>query len=580
MQNRYVGTLPFEAEYSDSFFGREKDIDDLFRVIRRENSVVLYSKSGIGKSSIINAGLIPTILKKTNYLPIKLRFNTWTKGETNTLLQKTYLSINSNQTLCQQLNHYFPDTNSLWLKLKNYEFSYSNFNSQFFFIFDQFEEVFTYPSEQIEGLFQEINQLILGSIPNFIFELDEQNFTNSLVDQEKEDFFNRLLKPVNIKTLFAIRSDRLSLLNNLTAFIPGILRNCYELKALDINSAKEAIIYPAKQNGNYSSSPFVYSEIALNSILNFVTANNTGCVETTQLQIICSSIERKIIYNKKEIVEVEDIGDIFNIIENFYIDTINQLNLEERETTRVFIEDGLIYEQEKRRLSIYEGQIFNMFKIRPVTLKKLVDLHLLRAEPSLSGGYTYELSHDTLIAPVLKAKNERLINEEKIQNKLKRNRQEAELAEAKLQANEERRKRQRVNLVSLIAIISLAISSAATVWAFQQKNKTELAEAEALLQKQEADKILIQLKNTNEISKRASYEFIEFVLNEADLQLKERYPINAKKYYTQADSLLNINIISYPNDTLNEKILRRINISLAKVPKDPLYLERMKGLKK
>ena len=115
---------------------------------------------------------------------------------------------------------------------------------------------------------------------------------------------------------------------------------------------------------------------------------------------------------------------------------------------RRLIEEGLVFEEEERRLSLYEGQIFKTYKIQPETLQKLVDAHLLRAEPSLSGGYTYELSHDTLVAPVLKAKRLRLEEERREEDARLARMREAELADAKALAAKEKRRRQRASLLA------------------------------------------------------------------------------------------------------------------------------------
>jgi len=71
--SRYPGARPFEKEEKDIFFGRTNDIQALFDLVRVEKTVLLYSKSGLGKSSIINAGLIPKFDNKNyNYFTIRL----------------------------------------------------------------------------------------------------------------------------------------------------------------------------------------------------------------------------------------------------------------------------------------------------------------------------------------------------------------------------------------------------------------------------------------------------------------------------------------------------------------------------
>jgi hypothetical protein len=52
--SRYPGAQPFETNQKDIFFGRVKDVDALCRLVRLEPLTVLYSKSGLGKSSIIS----------------------------------------------------------------------------------------------------------------------------------------------------------------------------------------------------------------------------------------------------------------------------------------------------------------------------------------------------------------------------------------------------------------------------------------------------------------------------------------------------------------------------------------------
>ena len=48
---RYPGTQPFQKEHEKVFFGRDNDAERLFLMLQLEKMVVLYAKSGIGKSS-------------------------------------------------------------------------------------------------------------------------------------------------------------------------------------------------------------------------------------------------------------------------------------------------------------------------------------------------------------------------------------------------------------------------------------------------------------------------------------------------------------------------------------------------
>ncbi|MCB0580682.1 MAG: hypothetical protein KDD10_15395, partial [Phaeodactylibacter sp.] len=95
-------------------------------------------------------------------------------------------------------------------------------------------------------------------------------------------------------------------------------------------------------------------------------------------------------------------------------------------------------EEEERRLSLYEGQILKGYNISPELLRQLLDTHLIRSEPSMRGGYTYELSHDTLVAPVLRAKARRKEAERREEEVEEQRRREAELAGLRREAEKER----------------------------------------------------------------------------------------------------------------------------------------------
>jgi hypothetical protein len=60
----YVGTRPFGREDSENFFGRDGEADDLLSLVLAVPVVLVYAASGAGKSSLLNAGLIPRLEKE------------------------------------------------------------------------------------------------------------------------------------------------------------------------------------------------------------------------------------------------------------------------------------------------------------------------------------------------------------------------------------------------------------------------------------------------------------------------------------------------------------------------------------
>ncbi len=62
----YVGPRPFGRDEKDLFFGRDREARDLCSLVVAHPLVLLYAASGAGKSSLLNAGLIP-LLEQRGY---------------------------------------------------------------------------------------------------------------------------------------------------------------------------------------------------------------------------------------------------------------------------------------------------------------------------------------------------------------------------------------------------------------------------------------------------------------------------------------------------------------------------------
>lgn len=270
---RYPGVTPFSEEQRDIFYGREKDIKRLSQMIHLRDQVLLYAKSGIGKTSLLHAGVLPNL--KSGYTPIKIRFTAYSQEAKNPISPalKTLQSINQ---FLDAAKPEFPAF-TLWSALKNLQFQKPGHT--FLLVFDQFEELFSYPADQVEEFKTQLFELINNYIPEEDIEITEENEELIYTD-------------IPVKFVYAIRSDRLSLLNRLSDKISNIQQNFYELTALTEKQAREAIINPAQKEGDFTTPPFAYEEDALNKMIGRLTNNGAQPVETTQLQIVCRRIEK------------------------------------------------------------------------------------------------------------------------------------------------------------------------------------------------------------------------------------------------------------------------------------------------
>ena len=73
-QHPWPGLVAFTEDSSRYFFGRGGEEDYLFRRVRRDTTTLLFGQSGLGKTSLIQAGLLPA-LRDGGFLPILLRLD-------------------------------------------------------------------------------------------------------------------------------------------------------------------------------------------------------------------------------------------------------------------------------------------------------------------------------------------------------------------------------------------------------------------------------------------------------------------------------------------------------------------------
>ncbi|WP_327638313.1 ATP-binding protein [Kribbella sp. NBC_00482] len=70
MKKPFVGLRPFRKGENGLFFGRDRDIAILQNLIRAVPVLVVYAPSGTGKSSLLNAGVLPAIEQDPFLLPV------------------------------------------------------------------------------------------------------------------------------------------------------------------------------------------------------------------------------------------------------------------------------------------------------------------------------------------------------------------------------------------------------------------------------------------------------------------------------------------------------------------------------
>lgn len=486
---RYPGLRAFQRDERDLFFVREKEVADLLALLDTERTVVLFGRSGTGKSSLVNAGLIPALQDSGKAWTAGYRLGAFQLYDNESLVDRA-VKITESTASRNPVPKWFSalpgNEHSLWYKLKTIQIAEKR--RSFVLIFDQIEEIFTYPPDSISDFKRCLAELQNVDVPRNIRDHIREKFLgNEQVLSETEE--EVLFQPLNVRFLFIIRADRLSLLSSFADYLPDMLRRTYELGSLTREQARDALIKPAMlQNRPFISPPFQYHPDTLDRLLRFLEGKR-NTIDQIQLQITAGYIERIVIEKGVTVVTPDLIGDFESIYGNYYLGQINALTPGEQLQARRLLEEGLIYEEEERRIALDEGLILQQYGISKDLLDKLQAGNLLHRESREQGSILYEISHDTLVAPILRAKRERLREEREVM-------EQRRLYEAQLMAEEERRRREvaevqraRARRLAVVAILATWIALILAFFAFRgyqqanhARNRAESAEKQASVQ--------------------------------------------------------------------------------------------------
>lgn len=498
---RYPGTKFFEADQNDIFFGRKEETINLIHSIKAHDVFVIFADSGIGKTSLLNAGLIPELEKgneQEKFLPVKCRFQD--------------ISLSPVQIIAKKFSEYTDPARALpanaapqlWRLLKSCVFKNgTNAKERLpLLVFDQFEEFFNHKKPDRESCIDELSDLLNQYLPDYIREEMALKFKDRMPTAEETKYY----APLRLKMLFLIRADKLKLLDDFTKKIPLILRNRFHLKPLNIIQAEQAILFPAclPRNGFFSPA-FSYQEAAIAQINNYLK-NDEGEVESFQLQILCQELEKRVIdrYNAAptadavQITEAELGGEagMNDITKNYYLNKINSIADEEMRRKAVeLIEDNLIIDD--RRISQAEALLLKEGYPQELLDYLLNKTRLIR----IDNDRYVEISHDRLLPSILELKQKRKEAEMRA-NSLKQVREEEDRRSLQLlKQNEENIKklelvylkdkvkkaaRLKIYVVLLILLLIFVIGSLIT--AINSKIKADISKADSYIEKQEYDR--------------------------------------------------------------------------------------------
>jgi hypothetical protein len=438
-QQPWLGLNSFTESTREYFYGREEEIAELARRVQRKPLTVLFGQSGLGKTSILRAGLVPK-LRPAGYCPVYVRLDYGPNAPSaaaqikQAVFRETLASGTWTQTGAAVAGE------SLWEFLHHRDDVLRDTEGRTLtplLIFDQFEEIFTLAQGNDAGraraaqFVEELADLVENRPPAALEARLE--IEDGIV--ERFDFAR-----CDYRILIALREDYLAHLEALKGAMPSITQNRMRLARMTGQQALDAIVKPG--------GALVSQEVA-EAIVRFVAGGaelRNAEVEPSLLSLICRELNAARIAQRKPEISADLLaGSHATILAEFY----QRALADQPPGVHRFIEDQLLTESGFRE-NIAEERVRRAFVeagAAPDALARLVDRRLLRIEERLDIRRV-ELTHDVLCGVVAASRSAR------------HEREARDAAEAQLAAQHEREAATRRALVRARKVAAVCVALA------------------------------------------------------------------------------------------------------------------------
>jgi hypothetical protein len=397
-RNPWLGLASFTEETRAYFFGRDEEVAELARRVQRKLLTVLFGQSGLGKTSILRAGLVPR-LRGQGYCPIYVRIDY--SRDSPEPAEQIKLAIQQSARRSGQWTQVGVAVagESLWEFLHHRDDVLLDESGKPLIpllIFDQFEEIFTLAQSDDFGraraarFVSELADLVENRPPEALeAKFDEDESATARFDFARSDY----------RVLIALREDYLAPLEGLKKEIPSIAQNRLRLAPMTGTQALAAVLQPGKG--------LVSEEVAA-AIVRFVAGGAelvNAVVEPSLLSLICRELnDARIAQGRGEISLDLLAGSHATILENFY----ERALADQPPAVRRVIEDDLLTDSGFRE-SVAEERLLSRLAeagAAPDALAVLVNRRLLRIEERLDVRRV-ELTHDVLCSVVKASRDQR-----------------------------------------------------------------------------------------------------------------------------------------------------------------------------
>ena len=466
-ENPWPGLEAYDESSSDLFYGRKQETAELLRLIYRAPLTVVYGKSGLGKTSLLQAGLFP-LLRQNHFLPVLLRLDFAEETKTPPLEQ---VKQRLREALDQAKAEYLPieSDESLWEYLhrrKSAEiWSKDNFPLTPVLVFDQFEELFSRTGGNVEIIRQVFNQLA---------DLIENRIPVELTSETARQRRSRLdLLSQRYCVVLSFREDFLPEIRSWEKQVPSLLRNYLRLEPMSRESAIEAVEQGGKTVLEEGVASCIVDLVGNRDQQRDPSETSEMVIEPVLLSLCCTQLNlRRAPGARIDKALVDEAGQ--DILESFYLGALEDAEVRGEPDAARFIEDYLV-QGDRYRGDYPKQEALEENKLRKEQLAALTDrLRLLRI---VYRGDTarIELIHDRIVPVVSKVRDQRRIQAQQEETERKAQAAEAERDRERARSEELTRERDVARRLRNWAVLATVVSLALVVWVWHEKKAREMS---------------------------------------------------------------------------------------------------------
>lgn len=379
LTNPYVGPRPIQL--GEPLFGRTAEVAELYHFFQARRIVVFHSPSGAGKSSLVQAGLIPRLREGgfDVWRPIRVHLDPrdleGVAVGVNRYLLSVLVSLEEELPAARRRSPAELARMDLPEYLESRPRRKGREDSPVVLLFDQFEEVLTVAPREVG---------------------------------QKQAFFSALGKALETGrywALFIVREKYVAAFAPYRDRIPTQMLNTLRLDLLGLEAAREVAEQIARTGGRHLvASEQLIHDLSLVDVLQpngSVVAEPGLYVHPVQLQVVCLRLWDAMPEYKRQI-EAEDIAAharVWNALRGYYADTVNRIagkDVAVEWAVRAWLGSKLIVggmRTQVRREAKQSAGLANEL------IEELVNAHLIQIEQR-AGENWFELSHDRLVEAV------------------------------------------------------------------------------------------------------------------------------------------------------------------------------------